>query len=79
MPSARRCHGPESCPPRQAGRGNRNRWGAADAGLHDVKRGIGAVGVLTAGLVDRRRAYEVLVAYALAPWLARDWFEGASG
>jgi uncharacterized protein (DUF58 family) len=31
---------------------------------------VGAVGFLTAGLVDRRRAYEVLVAYALAPFLA---------
>lgn len=43
-------------------------------GAHDVKRGAGAVGILTAGLVSRREAYEVLVAYALAPLLdgARD-------
>lgn len=40
------------------------------AGAHDTKRGPGAVGLLTAGLVDRQRAYEVLVTYALAPWLA---------
>lgn len=38
-------------------------------GAHDVKRGAGAVGILTAGLVSRREAYEVLVAYALAPIL----------
>jgi len=38
-------------------------------GEHDVKRGAGAVGVLTAGLVSRQAAYEVLVAYALAPLL----------
>ncbi len=38
-------------------------------GLVDVKRGAGAVGILTAGLVDRQGAYEVLVSYALAPWL----------
>ena len=39
-------------------------------GAHDTKRGAGAVGILTNGLVDRRRAYEMLVTYALAPWLA---------
>jgi inosine/xanthosine triphosphatase len=38
-------------------------------GVHDVKRGAGAVGILTAGLVSRQEAYEVLVAYALAPLL----------
>jgi inosine/xanthosine triphosphatase len=43
-------------------------------GLHDVKRGQGAVGVLTAGLVDRRGAYEVLLAYALAPFLAEEYW-----
>jgi inosine/xanthosine triphosphatase len=42
------------------------------AGAHDTKRGPGAVGLLTAGLVDRQRAYEHLVAYALAPWLAAE-------
>jgi len=39
-------------------------------GAHDVKRGAGAVGILTGGLVSRQQAYEVLVAYALAPFLA---------
>lgn len=38
-------------------------------GGRDTKRGAGAVGILTDGLVDRQRAYEVLVAYALAPFL----------
>ncbi|HEU4989948.1 MAG: inosine/xanthosine triphosphatase [Gemmatimonadota bacterium] len=38
-------------------------------GAHDTKRGAGAVGILTAGLVDRQQAYETLVAYALAPFL----------
>lgn len=38
-------------------------------GVEDVKRGAGAVGILTAGLVSRQQAYEVLVAYALAPLL----------
>ena len=35
-----------------------------------TKHGQGAVGILTAGLVDRQRAYEPIIAYALAPWLA---------
>jgi inosine/xanthosine triphosphatase len=47
-------------------------------GAHDTKRGVGAVGVLTAGLVDRQRAYEALVAYALAPFLAPDHYADAS-
>ena len=38
-------------------------------GDQDTKRGAGAVGILTAGLVDRQRAYESLVTYALAPFL----------
>lgn len=39
------------------------------------KYGRGAVGILTAGLVDRQRAYEPLVTYALAPWLAPAFFD----
>jgi non-canonical (house-cleaning) NTP pyrophosphatase len=38
-------------------------------GAHDTKRGAGAVGILTDGMVDRQRAYEVLVTYALAPFI----------
>jgi inosine/xanthosine triphosphatase len=39
-------------------------------GQQNTKHGGGAVGILTAGLVDRQRAYEVLVAYALSPFIA---------
>lgn len=42
----------------------------AVTGEHDVKRGVGAVGVLTAGLVTRQGAYETLVAYAMVPFLS---------
>ena len=41
-------------------------------GAHDVKRGLGAVGVLTRGLVTRQAAYETLVAYAAVPLLPHD-------
>lgn len=49
---------------------------AMDAVANTVgtKHGRGAVGILTAGLVDRQQAYEPMVAYALAPWLAPDFF-----
>jgi inosine/xanthosine triphosphatase len=43
-------------------------------GEHDTKRGKGAVGILTADLVDRQRAYEVLVTYALAPFLTPELY-----
>lgn len=46
------------------------------AGLENSKHGVGAVGVLTAGLIDRQRAYEPLVTYALAPFLAPEWWAG---
>jgi inosine/xanthosine triphosphatase len=50
----------------------------AITGTHDTKRGQGAVGILTAGLIDRQRAYEALVTYALAPFLAPGfWSERA--
>ena len=39
------------------------------AGTINVKQAEGAVGLLTAGLIDRQRAYEALVVYALAPFL----------
>lgn len=44
----------------------------AVTGQRDVKRGAGAVGILTAGLVTRQMAYEALVAYALVPFLSED-------
>ncbi|HET7457794.1 MAG TPA: inosine/xanthosine triphosphatase [Gemmatimonadaceae bacterium] len=43
----------------------------------DTKHGLGAVGVLTAGLVDRQRAYEVILTYALARWLGAEFWERA--
>jgi non-canonical (house-cleaning) NTP pyrophosphatase len=43
-------------------------------GARDTKRGRGAVGILTGGLVDRQRAYEVLVAYALAPFMTSELY-----
>ncbi|MEO7999627.1 MAG: inosine/xanthosine triphosphatase, partial [Gemmatimonadaceae bacterium] len=45
------------------------------AKLVDTKRRTGAVGILTAGLIDRQRAYEPLITYSLAPFLAADYFE----
>ncbi|MGH7619982.1 MAG: inosine/xanthosine triphosphatase [Gemmatimonadaceae bacterium] len=61
-------------PPRVAEmiRGGTELGHAMDAlvGEHDTKRGAGAVGILTQGLVDRQRAYETLIAYALAPFLS---------
>jgi inosine/xanthosine triphosphatase len=49
---------------------------AMDAVANTVgtKHGRGAVGILTAGLIDRQGAYEPLVTYALAPWLAPAFF-----
>jgi inosine/xanthosine triphosphatase len=38
----------------------------AVTGSRNVKHGLGAVGILTRGLVSRQQAYETLVAYALA-------------
>jgi inosine/xanthosine triphosphatase len=40
----------------------------------DIKRGPGAVGILTRGLLDRQRAYEPMIVYALSRWLAHDWW-----
>ena len=48
-------------------------------GSENIKHREGAVGVLTQGLITRQGAYEVLLTYALAPWLAREqWEEPAS-
>ena len=41
-------------------------------GEANVKHRQGAVGILTAGLVDRQAAYEVILAYALAPFLTAE-------
>ena len=43
---------------------------------HNTKHNAGAVGILTAGLIDRQRAYEAILTYALAPWLSAElWGE----
>lgn len=49
----------------------------AEAQTVGTKHGRGAVGILTAGLIDRQRAYEHLVAYALTRWLAPAFYEVA--
>ncbi|WP_310569472.1 inosine/xanthosine triphosphatase [Gemmatimonas sp.] len=49
------------------------------ANVVGTKHGRGAVGILTAGLIDRQGAYEPMVAYALAPWLAPALFAPAEG
>lgn len=49
----------------------------AITGGQDTKHGAGAVGILTNGLIDRQRAYEVLVTYALSPLIAADYWDGA--
>lgn len=46
----------------------------AEASVTGTRFGRGAVGILTAGLLDRQQAYEPLVSYALAPFLAPDYF-----
>lgn len=43
-------------------------------GGRDTKQGAGAVGILTNGMIDRQRAYEVLVTYALAPVIAGEYW-----
>ncbi len=46
----------------------------AEAKVQGTKHGRGAVGILTASLIDRQGAYEPLVTYALAPWLASEFY-----
>jgi len=46
------------------------------AGTENIKHGAGAVGVLTEGLVSRQQAYEVILAYALAPVLGAERYRG---
>lgn len=38
-------------------------------GIKDVKKKMGAVGILTKGLVDRTQAYEAIISYALVKFL----------
>lgn len=48
-------------------------------GVIGTKHGAGAVGILTGGLVDRQRAYEVIVAYACAPVLQPELWRATTG
>ncbi len=45
------------------------------AGEHNTKQKMGAIGLLTGGLVGRQETYEHLVLRALARWRRPDWFE----
>lgn len=47
-------------------------------GGKDTKHGAGAVGILTNGMIDRQRAYEVLVTYALSPVIAAEFWDAAA-
>lgn len=44
------------------------------ASTRGTKHGRGAVGILTGGRIDRQGAYEVLVTYALAPFITPELF-----
>lgn len=43
-------------------------------GQHDTRRGPGAVGILTSGLVHRDEAFRVAMAYAMAQFLHPAWY-----
>ncbi len=43
-------------------------------GATNTKHAQGAVGILTNGLVDRQRAYEILVSYAVAPFVTPELY-----
>lgn len=47
------------------------------AGAHDTKRGPGAVGILTRGLVRREEAFRIATAYAVAQLLHPEWYQGS--
>ena len=46
-------------------------------GEDNTKHGLGAVGILTNGIVDRQRAYEIIITYAAAPFLTPAYYDGA--
>ena len=46
-------------------------------GQHNTKQAQGAVGILTGGLSNRQRAYEQLVAMALAPFVRTEYYAEA--
>lgn len=46
------------------------------SGLEDTKHTVGSVGILTRGFVERESQFAVALAYALAPLLHPEWWEG---
>ncbi len=48
------------------------------ANARGTKHGKGAVGILTAGKIDRQGAYEVLVTYAMGPFVVPEMFSPSS-
>ncbi|HVX40801.1 MAG TPA: inosine/xanthosine triphosphatase [Gemmatimonadaceae bacterium] len=44
-------------------------------GEDNTKHGMGAVGILTNGMVDRQRAYEVILTYAAARFLTPQYYD----
>lgn len=49
------------------------------ANARGTKHGKGAVGILTAGKIDRQAAYEVLVTYAMGPIVAAELYSRGNG
>jgi inosine/xanthosine triphosphatase len=43
-------------------------------GATNTKHAQGAVGILTGGLVDRQRAYEIILSYAIAPFVTPELY-----
>jgi inosine/xanthosine triphosphatase len=43
-------------------------------GATNTKHVQGAVGILTGGLVDRQRAYEIILSYAIAPFVTPEFY-----
>lgn len=44
-------------------------------GINEVKKKMGAIGLLTGGLVDRQQAYEIMLIFALAKFIRPDFYE----
>jgi inosine/xanthosine triphosphatase len=46
-------------------------------GLHKTKHGLGMVGIITGGLVDRTEAYAAIAKLALGQWVGQHWQNAA--
>lgn len=44
-------------------------------GIENTKQKMGAIGILTNGLLDRQGAYEIMVIYALARFIKPEFYE----